>query len=269
MITANSAQVNVDNDAPITSYTFTVTALNNGVPSESGISNPVVSGFAVLPWSEGFDSEDVTGFFTVLDGNGDGKKWSYYNGLMRMGYNTQMAMDDWLITPPMRVQANYSYRVTLKARSANTRYPERIEVKWGNSNTAAAMTHELIPSTDLTEDGFYTLEGVITHAENGTAYIGIHGISDADTYYLEIDDITVEAGLNTRAEVRAICRQRSDRRRRKPKRLYRDIPGRNSLHRLQRIVCRRREQYHHPYRTPQLRHVGSYGRQFRSDIPGR
>lgn len=198
-ITANSAQVNVDNDAPITSYTFTVTALNNGVPSESGISNPVVSGFAVLPWSEGFDSEDVTGFFTVLDGNDDGKKWSYYNGLMRMGYNTQMAMDDWLITPPMRVQANYSYRVTLKARSANTRYPERIEVKWGNSNTAAAMTHELIPSTDLTEDGFYTLEGVITPAENGTAYIGIHGISDADTYYLEIDDITVEAGLNTRA----------------------------------------------------------------------
>ena len=72
MITANSAQVNVDNDAPITSYTFTVTALNNGVPSESGISNPVVSGFAVLPWSEGFDSEDVTGFFTVLDGIDDG-----------------------------------------------------------------------------------------------------------------------------------------------------------------------------------------------------
>lgn len=77
--------------------------------------------------------------------------------------------------------------------------PERIEVKYGNSSTAEAMTKEILPATDLTQEGFQEYSKEITADETGNLYVGFHAISDADKFYLDVDDISVGAGMATTA----------------------------------------------------------------------
>lgn len=190
--------VAADNDSPIQSYTFAVTAVNNGLESQQGVSEPVVTGFAVLPWEENFNDASSMNFFRIIDANADGKTWGFMTDRARISYGT-VDMDDWLITPPMKVEAGVSYKVSLKARCGNSSYPEKLEVKWGKGNSAADMTASVVATTSVGDTEYMVIEGHMNPTESGTAYVGIHGISAADMYNLEIDDIRIEAGINTLA----------------------------------------------------------------------
>lgn len=182
-------------DESLQSHSFAVTADNNGICSEPGISNHVATGCASLPWTETFDDASSAGFFTVTDSNNDGKTWDFYSDRMRVQYGSA-TMDDWLISPALRLESGYTYHVSFKTRCANTSYPERIEAKWGNSNSVDAMTEVLVAPTEVNSADYIILDGYITPSQSGTYHIGIHGISDADQYYLEVDDISVETGVN-------------------------------------------------------------------------
>ena len=180
----------------MTTYTFSVTADNHGMISEAGVSNSLTLGSLEPPFFQGFDSEEGLTSFTTVDGNGDGKKWTFYTDRVRMGYNSRLAMDDWLITPPLHLEAGKSYYASFKARNENDRNHERVAAAWGSQPTAEAMTNVLVEPTDLSSKEYIELGGYITPTETGTYYFGIHGVSDADTYYLNVDDISVAAGVS-------------------------------------------------------------------------
>ena len=44
-----------------------------------------------------------------------------------MGFNSSMDMDDWLITPPMKLEAGKKYLLSLDARASSNSMPERFE----------------------------------------------------------------------------------------------------------------------------------------------
>lgn len=197
-ISATSVTIDAGDTEGLTSTSFEVKADNGGVISDAAESNTVVIGHAQLPWTESFDSADAFNFLTVIDANNDGYCWFYNNGIARIRYNSSKAMDDWLITPAIYLEAGNSYRVSFKAHSSNARYQETVEAKWGNAATVAGMTNALISATTLPGD-YTTLEGVMEPTVSGLYYVGIHGISERDKMYLEIDDISIEAGLNVQA----------------------------------------------------------------------
>lgn len=180
----------------ITPLTFSVTADNHGRVSEPGLSNILTLGAVEPPNFQGFDSEDGLNGFTILDSNGDNKKWTFYSDCVRMGYNTKMAMDDWLITPPLHLEAGKTYYASFKAKNGQSRYSERVAACWGDQATAEAMTNVLVEPTNLTGTEYVELGGYITPSATGTYYLGIHGCSDADLYYLYVDDISVAAGVS-------------------------------------------------------------------------
>ena len=182
----------------ITSLIFSVTADNHGSQSAAGTSNKLTLGSILPPYAVGFDSADDIADFTILDGNDDGKKWTFYTDRMRMAYNSSLAMDDWLITPPLRLEAGKTYYASFKARSENERYPEKVEACWGAAPTAEAMTNMLVEAQTLPKD-YVELGGFITPSATGDYYLGIHGVSDKDCYYLNVDDISVAAGVSTNA----------------------------------------------------------------------
>ena len=93
------------------------------------------------------------------------------------------------------------YRTTFKARSSNARYPEKIEAKWGAGATPADMTSTLVEPVTLSGD-YETFGDLISPATSGIYHIGLHGISDADMYNLEVCMISVEAGINAGAPSR-------------------------------------------------------------------
>lgn len=196
-ITATSVEDIPDASAGMEAFSYVVTADNHGLVSDGVESNKVVCGTAQLPWTETFQSDASIGFFTVIDANEDGKSWEYYSNLVRVKYGSK-TMDDWLISPPMNLESGKMYYASFKARSSNPRYPEKIEAKWGAGTTVADMTNCLVEPTILGGD-FVALGGFIIPSVSGTYHLGLHGVSDADMYNLEVCEITVEEGISAGA----------------------------------------------------------------------
>lgn len=200
-LTATSFEEEVAMPAEITTYHYLVVAESAGVESAPAKSNSVTLGSVVPPYVNHFDSSDALSGYTIIDGNKDGKVWAYYQGASgadgnpgaaRMTYNSDLAMDDWMITPPLKLEGGKAYKVSFQARANSDAYPERVEAKWGNAATAAAMTGVIVAPTDLGKN-WVELGAYIMPEADGIYYVGIHGISDKDTYYLYVDDLTVSA----------------------------------------------------------------------------
>jgi hypothetical protein len=155
-----------------------------------------------LPYYNSFDDAASQKHFTIIDANEDGRTWSWYNGMVRYTYHQTNQGDDWLISPQIYLQAGKTYIFNILAHAQMASYPERIEVKVAkvpesdnNAPTAALMAAgtEVIAPSDVTTTGFVPFTNdAFTVAETGYYYIGVHAISNADSYYLYVDDFEVK-----------------------------------------------------------------------------
>lgn len=149
-----------------------------------------------LPYVNTFDDAAEQKHFTIIDANEDGRTWNWYNGMARYTYSSTNQGDDWLVSPAIKLVAGKKYAFSVAAHAQQASYPERLEVKAAQENTAEALAAgtEVLPSTDVTTVGFVTFENnEFTVAESGYYYIGVHAISDADNYYLFVDDFSIDA----------------------------------------------------------------------------
>lgn len=182
----------------LTQYYYGVQVFCGDARSAFALSNVVTLGSILPPYASDFAGEGLDGW-TILDVNGDDKTWTVYNGSVRVQYNSSMAMNDWLITPPLKLEAGKLYKIGAKVGANSASYPERIEVKWGKGATEADMTNTLVEPTVLT-NSYSTapleIGGGIIPEEDGIYYIGFHGISDADQYYLYVGDVTVSGATS-------------------------------------------------------------------------
>lgn len=160
----------------------------------------------VPPYVQNFDDPVSIQFFNIIDSNNDGRTWGYDsgssadpNGSAKYTYSASNQGDDWLISPPLKLEKGKVYAVSFKARANSSYFAERMEVKYGTANTAEGMTNELLPSTDITSSDFVEYTKEIAPTESGTYYIGFHALSNADSYYLYVDDLSIEAGASTAA----------------------------------------------------------------------
>ncbi len=157
---------------------------------------PAPAVIETLPYVNSFDDAAEQKHFTIIDANEDGRTWAFYSGMVRYTYHSTNAGDDWLVSPAIKLVAGKKYAFSIAAHAYSASYPERIEVKAAQENTAEALAAgtEVLPSTDVTTPGFVTYENnEFTVAESGYYYIGVHAISDADKYYLFVDDFVLDA----------------------------------------------------------------------------
>lgn len=189
-----------------TAYYYGVTAKYNGKVSEEALSNRIALGEITPPLRETFDTEASLSGWTILDVNADRRMWMWSTMQnLRIGGNGSQAMDDWVITPALRLEAGRVYRMSFDVFCDAPMYPERIEVKMGAANTAAAMATTVVTPTTVTAtyDAPLTVTAEITPEESGTYFIGFHGISSADSYMMNLDNVTIESGLDTGAPAAA------------------------------------------------------------------
>ncbi len=197
--TATSITENVGNPTSLTTYRYVVMASFADMRGAGGESNTIVLGQLEPPYTNDFNSADRLDEMTIIDANGDGKKWMYNDGAARVAYNSSLAMDDWMMTPPLKLVAGKAYIFSFKAKNHSASYTERIEVKMGNEATVEAMTKTLLEPTELTGTAYHEFEKVIVPETTGNYVIGFHGISDKDKFYLYVDDIEVSAGISAAA----------------------------------------------------------------------
>lgn len=196
-LTATTYSFAVPYPETLSVYKYTVTANYAGHHSASMVSNEVKIGPVALPYiaqlnsQENFDASNLS----ILDNNGDGTTWKYTSNAFGVNYNSSLQMDDWLFTPEVKLEAGKVYEV--KVRTWCNGYTERLEVKYGKESTPEAMTGEVIPATIVNwrdTDKKY-LSGLILPEEECIVHIGVHGCSDADQYYLYLDEIQIGRGI--------------------------------------------------------------------------
>jgi hypothetical protein len=87
-----------------------------------------------------------------------------------------------------------TYEVTFWYRNSGATYPEKLEVKWGSSPNAAGMTNGPIFSDDnIASENYLEATAEIVITTQGSYFIGWHGYSDPNMYFLLVDDISVRA----------------------------------------------------------------------------
>lgn len=179
-------------------YSYGVKAVNNGNASQEVMTNQIIAGKALTPpYAESFDTKDAMALYTVVDANGDKRTWAYDSekSCVKYTYNMSIPADDWLFTPPLKLQPGRIYTLSFKASCYRNTYPERIEVKYGTDKTPEAMVNVALTSTDITSAEQVTYTGEIIVDAEQDIYVGFHSISDANMYYMYLDDIAVDNGV--------------------------------------------------------------------------
>lgn len=133
--------------------------------------------------------------YTTIDANGDGTTWAF-DTLPYITYNSELAADDWFISPAIQFEADKEYVFQVEARSSSARFPEKFEVKLGNAPTVEALTTSLIDTVTVASTSFevYASDN-FSLPEAGKYYIGIHGVSDPDQYKLILRNLSVQYGI--------------------------------------------------------------------------
>ncbi|MBO4754943.1 MAG: choice-of-anchor J domain-containing protein [Bacteroidales bacterium] len=138
-------------------YTWEVTSFVGEMTGNnvSVTSNDIVSGSIWVPdYTEEFRSQDDWNLFTVIDNNADGAGWKYQesqqtayllaNGMYDPDFNPEggKGMDDYLITPSIKLQKDVQYRLSFDAIDVGLTH-EYLNVYLGQGNTIEAMTTTL------------------------------------------------------------------------------------------------------------------------------
>ncbi len=154
------------------------------------------------PYLQNFDTVTPPALplgWSTINANNDAYTWETYAGnadtppnSARIRYSTTVAMDDWLVFPPIACTTTPTYRLTFSYRANSATYPEALSVYWGTAPNAASMTHLLFENTSITNVTYTQTSAMFTVPANGTYYIGFHGHSPVDMFYLYIDSITLE-----------------------------------------------------------------------------
>ena len=152
------------------------------------------------PYENSFDSEnDITGF-TVIDPQESGYTWNYMaiNKAMRAYPDRNEGQDDYLITPPMHLEAGSFYKINfltwLGTADVNNYYNNKLEVLIGTAPTREALTTTIVPA-------FYVRGGFDTKAlakdwftvpETGEYYIAWHVMAEPNLgQEVYLDDIKI------------------------------------------------------------------------------
>lgn len=192
-------------------YRLKVTCTASGqFATSTGVKITVNSGaITSFPYTQNFDASTPPAApcgFLIEDSNNDGYTWSNLmyssapnNQGMQYLYNDDDATipgNDWFFTPAITMSASKEYVVSFDYMAAafqGTTYPEKLEVKWGNAPTSAAMTGGTVFSnlniTNTTMTNGST--SVIRPVTSGTYHVGFHVISDPDQFFLTVDNLNI------------------------------------------------------------------------------
>lgn len=163
----------------------------------------------VPPFVETFDDSGSYGRFAIIDANNDGTTFEIADGVAKVrfafSFESFMSMptDDWLVLPPMQLDEGKGYVLSFDAYGEHARYYETFEVFIAQQSTADALSAGqcVVEPTvvNCTADNPLSVEQVFSVESSGIYYIGIHGCSAPDQYYLYVDNISVSDGISAAA----------------------------------------------------------------------
>ncbi len=151
------------------------------------------------PFTETFDDPETCKDFTIINANNDDALFAFEEGVARLRFSMSGPSDDWLVLPALQLEKGRGYTISFDAFCQYARYPETFEVKAATEATARALKNgtQIISRKTVSNliDNPYRAEAIFTPEEDGVYYIGIHGCSPQDMFFLNIDNLSVSEGI--------------------------------------------------------------------------
>ena len=150
-----------------------------------------------FPYTNGFDNSTEQNWWEIIDANNDQSTWEITGYRARYHWNSGNAANDWLVTAPVYLVAGRTYKFYIDAAVGYSTWAEKVEVKLASANDATVLSNgaTVIAATTLTNEAedFITLSNEnVTVTTTGNYYFGIHAISNANMYYLYVDDLKID-----------------------------------------------------------------------------
>lgn len=197
-IAVNIKGNSLEDEVPVRDmYSYEITAQTAQGNSVSAQSEWLAAGEACnIPFSYNFDDKTKFKLWTVIDNNQDEKTWQLSKTFeltptAMYSYSSENDGDDWMFTPPLKLENTRFYKLKFTCGVQNPRYPERLKVTMGRTNTVEGQTIEL-GIYDLTEYGLnpkilYLPENL----ESGNWYIAFQACSDKNQSKLFVSNVEV------------------------------------------------------------------------------
>ena len=166
-----------DNLAPteLVKYWYTIMPTTNGKQGEETLSNKVIMGPSYeTPYKESFATQESFEKYTVEDCNKDGITWGYNIYGNYVEYSGIKKGDDWLISPPVKLEKRGYYKLSFNVRclSANV---HQLSVFAGSLPDTESMKQQLVPTTEFKTDFMDKLvEQKFMVDNDGDRYFGFH-----------------------------------------------------------------------------------------------
>ena len=181
----------------LASYYYDVITYVGDAEGATTSTNTMLVGEAfAIPYSENFSNSENFKLFTVIDANKDGKTWVWEDQCAKSSYSLKESMNDWLITPPLKFEADYIY--TLRFKVLTRGYKESFNVWYGTQPTVEGMTTEILETT-VTDNTEMRQFEVRFRPSGGSGYLGFHHVSDAARFNFYLDDIEVDRSASVKA----------------------------------------------------------------------
>ncbi len=134
-----------------------------------------------VPYTADLTSGDDAKDFTVINSNNDDTTWGTTDGISGVTYNSDnatAAANDWIVTPPMKLEEGKNYSISATFSRQGAFDPDKMEVYAGDEPTAAALT-ELVGTYDINDTEGLTNAMRYIAAQTGNKFFGFHIVTPA------------------------------------------------------------------------------------------
>ncbi|MCB5287590.1 MAG: choice-of-anchor J domain-containing protein, partial [Candidatus Cloacimonetes bacterium] len=188
-------------------YVWTVAGFNAAYPDEVYLwppneftiePDPAIVSF---PHTQNFDAVTVPALptgWSMINVNGDTVNWASYAtnpysapNCASIGYNYDLALNDWMVSPALSLQAGTTYALDFKYRGGSTSYVEKLKVMLGSGNQVANLTTQVFINENINFADYTSANATFTVPSTGNYYLGWHAYSIANQLRIYVDDITI------------------------------------------------------------------------------
>ncbi len=142
-------------------------------------------------FEQGWSTEDV---------NDDGIGWSIddddpHSGanVIHSDYNASEEADDWFYSTCLDLVPNQQYLLEFDYKVYDSTVAEKMEIALGDAPNHVVMDNIIYDFGEITNGDWAHAEVLFDAANAGTYYLGWHAYSDADAWWIYVDDINIRA----------------------------------------------------------------------------
>lgn len=146
-----------------------------------------------VPYSCAFETSDEYALWKTYDRDGDGRVWQemvYWPYVVNFSSFCQSAVDDWIISPPIRLEAGKQYYLYCWVYSGlGEDYPKTLDITIGSDQTPESQS--VVRTIDFNTKTDHYLRAAYTPQTSGVYHVGVRDRSVRSTSSVRMSNVWV------------------------------------------------------------------------------